>query len=159
MACTEVTPRRPINKQQGQKKEYSIAFNKALNKYQENKIQQYVAKDSLLMYKNSAFGFVYAVTSPLKKQGLKVKKGDKVTFLKTVYSLKDELIYPEEKITTKIGKSTEIVGIQEGLKLMQEDEEIKFIFTSFVAHGFHGDKNRIGRNTPLIVIIKLLTIN
>lgn len=160
VACSKTAPRRPINKIKGQQKEYSIALNKAIHKHQEKLTQEYVHKDSLHTYINSSFDFVYTQLFQSKNTNfIHPKKGDKVTFLKTVYSLKDELIYPEQKQIIEIGKSREIKGIVEGLKLMKEDEEIKFIFTSFVAHGFNGDKNRIGRNTPLIVKIKLLTIN
>ncbi len=158
LACNEPVARRPIHRNHVSKKDRTIAFNKALNKAQEQIIQKYVEKDSLLMYQNSSYGFVYSVVTPsVSKQ--KIDKGTEVTYLKTVYNLKDELIYGQKKVTSVVGKSNEITGIDEGLKLMTEDEEIKFIFTSFVAHGFYGDKNKIGRYTPIIVKIKILKIN
>ncbi len=159
IACTNSTPRRPINRTVNQKKDYSVALNKAINKIQEQQIQKYIKNDSLLNYKNSSYGFVYAFISPFNKKGKTVKEGTAVTYLKTVYNLKDDLIYSEQKVNAIVGKSNHITGIDEGLKLMREDEEIKFIFTSFVSHGFYGDKNKIGRNTPIIVNIKLLKID
>lgn len=159
MSCINSTPRKPINKNKNKKEEYSVEFNRAVNKAQEGQIQKYIQKDSLSIYQNSSFGFVYTVLKSSRKKKNQMGKGTKVTFEKTVYSLKDELIYPTEKQTCVIGKSNEITGVIEGLKLMREDEEIKFIFTSFVAHGFNGDQNRIGRNIPIIVKIKLLNIN
>lgn len=159
MSCTNSTPRKPINKNKSPKTQHSVEFNRAVNKAQEEQIQKYIQKDSLSVYKNSSFGFVYTVLKASGKKKNQIKKGTKVTFEKTVYSLKDELIYPTEKQVCVIGKSNEITGVIEGLKLMREDEEIKFIFTSFVAHGFNGDQNRIGRNIPIIVKIKLLNIN
>lgn len=159
VSCSDSTPRRPVNKSTTKKKNFSIELNKNLNKIEEKRIQEYVVKDSLLNYKNSSFGFVYATLNSSKEKQKRVSKGSEVVFLKTVYSLKDKLIYAQKEETCVMGKSNQIRGIEEGLKLMQEDDEIKFIFSSFVAYGFNGDDIKIGRNTPIIVNIKLLKIN
>ncbi|MGY5351263.1 FKBP-type peptidyl-prolyl cis-trans isomerase [Wenyingzhuangia sp. IMCC45533] len=159
VSCREPVARKPVNKKLESRKDYTVAYHKTLNKFQEDKIQAYVQRDSLVSYQNSSYGFVYAFLKASDKSSKKVANGDEVTYLKTVYSLEDQLIYEEQKVTTIVGKSNEVTGIDEGLKLMEEDEEIKFIFTSFVAHGFYGDRNKIGRNMPIIVKIKLLKIN
>ncbi|MGY6647769.1 hypothetical protein [Wenyingzhuangia sp. IMCC45574] len=160
VSCGKSEPRRPINKKGVVTEDVSVALNKRIRAKEEFLIEKYMAKDSLLTYKDSPFGFSYAVVSLPKNKTVKEKNKNTVyTFEKTVYTLNDELIYPKEIVKSRVQKSHQIVGIKEGIKLMQEDEEIKFIFTSFVAHGFYGDGKRIGVNTPIVVKIKLLNIN
>ncbi|ANW95662.1 hypothetical protein AXE80_04955 [Wenyingzhuangia fucanilytica] len=160
VSCNHDNARRPINKKNSSSKyEYSIALNQKIKELEENKINEYIKKDSLLSYTQSPYGFVYAVIKSSNQLKNKVQKSSVVTYVKTVYNLKNELIYSEIEETIEVGKSNEIKGIEEGLKLMQEDEEFKFIFSSFVAHGFSGDAKKIGANTPIVVKIKLLKIN
>ncbi|NJB81775.1 FKBP-type peptidyl-prolyl cis-trans isomerase [Wenyingzhuangia aestuarii] len=159
VSCTESKPRRPINKRTSEKVEYSVLYNKQINSIQEQLIKEYIQKDSLLNYQYSPFGFAYAVVKPSTKPKKVIRENSIVTYSKTVYFLNNKLVYPEEILTKQLDKSNLIKGIAEGLKLMQEDEEIKFIFSSFVAHGLSGDKNKIGSQTPIVVNIKLLKIN
>ncbi len=158
VSCTKTEPRRPVNKDIRITKDYSVEINKEINTVQQNLIEKYTSVDSLLTYKQSTYGFVYAKIQSSNKTSKVIKKGTKVTFLKTVSSLKNEVIYPEQQQIALIGQTELTAGEEEGVKLMQEDEEFKFIFTSFVAHGFKGDNDRIGRNVPIIVNIKLLKI-
>ena len=160
VSCINSKPRRPINKKKmSSRYDYSIALNKSIRAEQENRIKKYIVNDSLLDYTYHPYGFAYAKLKSSNLSRNKVEQNNIVTFGKTIYSLSNELIYSYVEETIKIEKSDEIKGIEEGLKLMQEDEEFKFIFSSFVSHGFSGDGNKIGANTPIIVKIKLLKIN
>ena len=160
VSCNNAKARRPINKiNSSSKYEYSIILNKTIQAEEENVIKKYIAKDTLLNYTFSPYGFAYVKVKSSDSPTNKVEQNNVVTYVKTVFNLKNDLIYSEIEETIKVGKSKEIKGIEEGLKLMQEDEEFKFIFSSFVSHGFSGDGNKIGANTPVIVNIKLLKIN
>ncbi|WP_010135667.1 FKBP-type peptidyl-prolyl cis-trans isomerase [Ochrovirga pacifica] len=157
--CNRPEPRRPINKKKSSTENYSILINKKIRKLEEQLLEEYIQKDTLLSYQFSPFGFAYAVTQKSKKTKEQVNKNTLYRFEKTVYNLNDELIYPKKIIKSRVATSDLIVGIKEGVKLMHEDEEIKFIFTSFVAHGFSGDGKKIKANMPIVVKIKLLNIN
>ncbi|NIJ45468.1 gliding motility-associated peptidyl-prolyl isomerase [Wenyingzhuangia heitensis] len=160
VSCTQSKPRRAINKVKASKKvEYSILYNKKINSIQEKLIKDYIQKDSLLTYEYSPYGFAYAVVKSSTKPKKVIKESSVLTFSKSVFLLNNKEVYPEEILTVKLNTSNLIKGIIEGLKLMREDEEIKFIFSSFVAHGLNGDKNKIGSHTPIVVNIKLLKIN
>ncbi|MDO3694739.1 hypothetical protein QVZ41_07785 [Wenyingzhuangia sp. chi5] len=160
VSCNNAKARRPINKNKSSSKyDYSIALNKIIQAEEENSIKKYITNDTLFNYTFSPYGFAYAKVKTSDLLTTKVQQNDVVTYTKTVFNLKNELIYSEIQQTIKVGKSNETKGIEEGLKLMQEDEEFKFIFSSFVSHGFSGDGNKIGANTPIIVNIKLLKIN
>ncbi|MGY5353999.1 FKBP-type peptidyl-prolyl cis-trans isomerase [Wenyingzhuangia sp. IMCC45467] len=159
VSCNHTKARRPINKKNDSSKyEYSILLNKTIQAEEENNIKKYIVNDTLLNYNFSPYGFAYAKVKTSEVLKNKVQQNDIVTYVKSVFNLKNELIYREIQETIIVGKSKEIKGIEEGLKLMQEDEEFKFIFSSFVAHGFSGDGNNIGANTPIVVKIKLLKI-
>jgi len=161
VSCKKPTPRRPVNKAQTitKTKNYSIAFNKAINQHQEKKIASYIKKDTTLNYIDSNFGFRYAVVQSSLNQKKEIKKGTKLTYLKTISKLNNKQVYPTTKQSIVLGKSEEIKGIIHGIKLMKEDEEFKFIFTSFAGYGMYGDEKKIVGNTPIIVNIKLLNIN
>lgn len=159
LSCSKSEPRRPINKVKSSGVNVSIELNKRIRVLEEKWIEDYIKKDSLTTYQHSPFGFAYTVTKTSNKPKKESNKNTVYTFERTVYTLGNQLIYPKQLIKSRVAVSDEITGIKEGIKLMREDEEFKFIFTSFVAHGFYGDGNRIGANTPIIVKIKLLNIN
>ena len=159
VSCNQTNARRPINKKNiVSTYDYSIALNKTIQEKEEKDIKTYIVQDSSYVYTYSPHGFAYTKLKKTKELGKKAKQESVVTYVKTVYNLKNELIYNRVEETLMIGKSKEIKGIEQGLKLMQEYEEFKFIFSSFVAHGFSGDGNKIGANTPIVVKIKLLEI-
>ena len=157
-SCHNSKPRRPIHRGHLVKEDYSVVLNKSVRSLEEKNIKLYIEKDSLFTYSFSPYGFSYAKLKQNPLATKTVQSGSTVIYEKTVYNLANQLIYAKAEESCVVGKSNEIKGIQEGLKLMQENEEFKFIFTSFVAHGFHGDENKIGANTPLVVNIKLLKI-
>ncbi|MDO6738321.1 FKBP-type peptidyl-prolyl cis-trans isomerase [Wenyingzhuangia sp. 2_MG-2023] len=159
VSCNNSEARRPINKQKSSKKDFSIELNKQIRAAEEQRIQKYIERDTVLNYEYSPFGFAYAITKTSTKPQQEILKTSVLSFEKTVYTLDNQMVYPKEVIKSRLEGSNLITGIREGVKLMREDEEIKFIFSSFVAHGFHGDESKIGANTPIVVKIKLLNIN
>lgn len=161
-SCAKKEPRRPINKIKKQTvTDYSIKINKALNGLQELKIQKYINQDSLQVYKNSTYGFYYAkIKSSIENS--KVKTGDTIQFVRSTFKLDGTIIAylsTNNAETYIVDKMPLIKGLQQGVKLMREKEEFKFIFPSFVAHGIKGDGKSIQPNEPIIVNIKLLKIN
>jgi len=159
VSCSESKGRRPVNKKLSTKVEYSVLYNKHINEVQDKLINEYIEKDTLLEYKHTSSGFAYAYVKESKKSEKLITDSSVLTFSKKVFLLNDKLLYNDDVQTVKLENSNLIRGIDLGLKLMQEGEEIKFIFSSFVAHGLSGDNKKIGSHTPIIVKIKLLKIN
>ncbi|MBM3417837.1 MAG: hypothetical protein FJY17_02810 [Bacteroidetes bacterium] len=58
----------------------------------------------------------------------------------------------------KIGSSELESGIQEGIKLMREGEQAKFILPSYLGHGLLGDRYTIPPQAILYVDVKLIEI-
>jgi FKBP-type peptidyl-prolyl cis-trans isomerase len=48
-----------------------------------------------------------------------------------------------------------MMGLRDGIKLMNEGEKVTFLFPSHMGYGYHGDNNRIGTNQPLICTVTL----
>lgn len=158
-SCNQSEPRRPINKVTSSKNKLSIEINKQIRAAEEQIIKQYIQKDTLVDYQFSPSGFAYGVLSSSLNTKKEIFKTSVLTFDQTIYNLNNQVLYPKKEMVTRLENSTLITGIREGLKLMKEDEEFKFIFSSFVAHGFRGDNHKIGKNTPIVVKIKLININ
>lgn len=159
VSCVDRDGRRPVNKKKTITNNYaSILLNKTIKAMEENEINNYILKDSLLTYNYSPYGFAYAKLKTSLKQKKQMNQPHKVNYIQTVYNMRNDLIYNNVEKTIVLDKLQETKGVEEGLKLMKEDEEFKFIFSSFVFHGFTGDGNKIGANTPVVVKIKLLKI-
>ena len=162
LACQPTKPRKPIHQnknRQGNHANYSVALNKALVQHQELQIQKYIQQDSLNQYTTSNFGFFYTILKHGNPSGSKIQKGTEVVYEKTLFHLNGKQIYSPEQKKIVLGKSDEIKGIVEGLKLMKEGDQFKFIFTSFAGYGMYGDEKKIKGNTPIITIINILNIN
>ncbi|MEN8765456.1 MAG: FKBP-type peptidyl-prolyl cis-trans isomerase [Wenyingzhuangia sp.] len=159
VSCNQTKPRRPIHRNNNlSAHHYSIALNKINQAREEKSIKHYIEQDSLSSYTISPKGFAYTILKKDVDSTKNPKSGALVTYVKTIYNLRNELIYNSIQETIKIDKSREIKGVEQGLKLMRENEEFKFIFSSFVAYGVVGDRGGIGPNTPIVVEIKLLKI-
>ena len=157
-SCDNPVPRRPVSNHSGSYMKESVALNKKINKLQASAIDYYIKKDSVSTYINSPDGFVYKYIHQKKEEKRTPKAGDKVFFEYEISDLTDHILYTEEELGENqllIDKEDIESGLQNGLKLMKEGEEIVFIFPSYKAFGYIGDRERIGINQPLIYKVKL----
>jgi len=161
-ACTETQPRRAINLPKVSDLENTININKALFAEEQNLLQEYIALDSTLVYLNSGKGFYYAYLNKVKN-GRFPKKGDQVLFEQEIIGLDGTILYAKNNLGLRsyiVDKEHQIKGLKEGIKLMKQGEEVKFLFSSFVAYRMNGDNlNIIGSNEPIVSTIKLIKIN
>jgi len=161
-SCVDPTPRRPVNHKKESYIQKSIQLNKKINVGESKIIKEYIKQDSLNSYNNSSSGFWYTYLHKNASEERTPKLGEIVLFEYEIYDLSNTLIYSKEElgqVSYYVDKEDLESGLQEGLKLMKEGEEIKFIFPSFKAYGFTGDRKKIGVKQPLIYKVKLININ
>ncbi len=160
--CNKTEARRAVNLTKVSELNKTIAINKRIFLEEQNLIKKYIELDSTLAYINSGKGFWYAY---LIKNDNSVKpiRGDNIVFEQELIGLDGTILYTKKDLGLRsyvVDKEHIIKGLKEGLKIMGEKEEIKFIFSSFVAYRMNGDASgRIGSNEPIISKIKLITIN
>ena len=161
-SCKKTEPRRAINLTKVSELEKTIAVNKILFSEEQNLMKKYMELDSSLVYKNSRKGFWYAYLHKVNNSVFP-KKGDIVVFEQEIIALDGTVLFAKKDLGLRsyvVDKEHIIKGLKEGLKLMKEGEEVKFLFSSFVAYRMNGDTSRIiGSNEPVVSIIKLIKIN
>lgn len=161
-SCSKPTPRRPVIHHSSSVLESSVEINRKINDFEAKMIQQYIQKDSLNEYSASADGFWYHFLVRNEKGKTILAPGVKVEFEYEISNLSNKVLYSYQELgkrTYIIDKEHIILGLQKGIKMLQEGDEIQFIFPSFHAYGKLGDGSKIGINQPLIYKVKLLKIN
>ncbi|MGB2129600.1 MAG: gliding motility-associated peptidyl-prolyl isomerase GldI [Flavicella sp.] len=163
VSCDSNEARKPIQRKGGASLKKSVDVNKVLFEKEQNAMRDFMRLDSLHIYQDSGKGFWYTL---LQKSSAITKtpvKGDVIQFEQEILSLNGKVIYSKEELgiqTYVVDKEHVVKGVKEGVKLMRENEEFKFIFSSFVAFRMNGDEaQRVGVNEPIVSIIKLLKIN
>lgn len=153
--------RRPLKQISGEFIKKSVERNKKLNSNEEAFIENIIKKDSVLKYQTSQKGYWFAYLKKNDVPSLNPKKGDVAVFTYVVTDLKGNVIYNETELKEQnyiVDKQNIMIGLRDGIKLMQKNEKVKFIFPSNFAYGYHGDKNKIGSNVPLICTVTLKDI-
>lgn len=160
-SCQEPQARLPISKSKSSQIDQSIALNKSLIQDEEALILEYISQDSSKEYLNSTQGFWYAYNQRHLEDTYYPKAGDLVTFTYSVMDLENQEIYSESEIGTLtylVDKEDQLKGLRHAVKLLKEKEKASFIFPSHLTYGYTGDKNKIGKNIPLILNLTLLSI-
>ncbi|MDC9722729.1 MAG: gliding motility-associated peptidyl-prolyl isomerase GldI [Urechidicola sp.] len=162
ISCVDTEPRRPVSHHSTSYIKESVKLNKHINEVEEKAILYYIAQDSLKKYTRSKNGFWYASILQKQSGNRKPVVGDRVLFEYEIFDLRNQLIYSKAEIGQVnyiIDKENLTTGLQDGLKLMREGEEMQFLFPSFKAFGFTGDQEKIGIKQPLVYSVKLISIN
>ncbi len=161
--CKTPEARRPVTQNSGSFINESIMRNRDLIAQEEAEILKLIEKDPTTDYIASNNGFWYYYnkksTDSTKTESPIFK--DIVKFDYTIKSLYGEVIYDQSELPTKtyaIDQEELFSGLREGLKLMKEGEVVSFIFPSYKAYGYYGDKNKIGANVPIITTVSLYSI-
>ena len=162
VSCTKTKPRRAINGNSISALDKTVALNKKLFAKEQEQMQIYMDLDSSHTYINSNKGFWYTYLSK-KEKGPRPIKGDRVTFEQDIIALDGTVLYAKKELGLRnyyVDKEHVIKGVKEGIKMMREGEEVKFLFSSFVAFRMNGDAaQRIDSNEPIISRIKIIKIN
>lgn len=160
-SCKEQEARRPVTASKSHTLASTAEQLKQINKIEEAKIQDYIAKDSLSTYISSPNGYWYQYLNKVEEDTVSPKKEDVVELSYEIYDLNGQVIYSKEELglkTYKIDKEDFIPALQMGIKLMKVGETIKFVIPSHNAFGVVGDENKIGINQSIISIVTLLNI-
>jgi gliding motility-associated peptidyl-prolyl isomerase len=162
-SCSTPTPRKPIVRKTSTFLKESIERNKVINQVEEQALLDYIHNDSLNTYITSPNGFWYRYNT---KSSLVTKlpvKGDEIMYAFEIKDVNNEILYTKEELGDRnylVDREELISGLQEGLKLMKEGEEVLFLFPSYKAYGYSGYK-KIAGNQPLVytVEVKKITSN
>ena len=160
VACAQPQPRKPVVKKTSTFLTESIERNKAINKAEEGVFRSIMDTDSINTYIASSNGFWYYYNKRDTVNTRLPVRGDEVIFDYQINNVNGELIYSKEELGERnylVDKQELITGLQDGLKLMKEGEEVTFLFPSHKAYGYSGYKNITG-NQPLIYKVKLKEI-
>lgn len=151
-------PRRPISHKSGEFMKQSVERNKKLNNQEEQLIANLIKKDTVNKYISSSKGYWFYYNKKNVVAQPKPVTGDITVFDYEIKDLNGNIIYNQAELKTqnyKVDKQDFIMGIQHGIKQMQEGEKVTFLFPSHLAFGYHGDNNKIGTNKPLMCTVTL----
>lgn len=157
-SCKEPEARRPKTHSVNNFHKEVIAQYKKMNALENEKITSFILKDSVYNYKTSANGLWYAHIIKDTLMANVVKSNDLVVLEYDIKTLNNQLLYDTRKISYKVDKQEFIPGLQEGIKLMKEGEQIVFIIPSYRAYGVTGDDDKIKMNQPIKSTVKLIKI-
>ena len=163
VSCKSPEARYPVSQNSGSYINESIERNKELVEREEAIIKEIIEKDSSNEYFESQDGFWYYYNkkSTDSSNTQTPEFGDLVTFDHSLSALNGEVIYAEGEKPTReyaIDQEELFSGLRQGLKLMKEGETLTFLFPSYKAYGYYGDKNKIGTNVPLKAKVTLHNI-
>lgn len=162
ISCREPQARRPVSVKTGTTFiQESINRNKQLLAFEEEQIRTLIEKDTVHTYISSPNGYSYYYNTKNETASYYPKTDDVIKLSYEVKSIDNTLIYSKEDIgeqTIKVDKVELFPGLRTAIKLIKEGETMTFIFPSALAHGYHGDNDRIGTNIPIICTVTLLDI-
>lgn len=150
--------RKPISHSSGSFMKESVARNKKIIAGEENQIKAVIKSDSTKQYIASKKGYWYCYESINLADSLTPMKGDVVLFDYEIKDLQGTVIYSQEELKPqvyRVDKQNIMMGLRDGIKLMRKKEKVRFLFTSHMGFGYHGDNNKIGTNQPLSCTVTL----
>ncbi|WP_373059101.1 gliding motility-associated peptidyl-prolyl isomerase GldI [Zunongwangia sp. H14] len=163
VSCKSPEARRPVSQSSGSYIDQSVERNKALLSQEEAYITKIMERDSTRDYiaSNNGFWYFYNERNTDSTNTQTPEFGDILIFDYTISTLDGKPIYAEgEKATREYAVDQEelFTGLREGLKLMKEGETVTFLFPSYKAYGYYGDKAKIGTNLPITTKVTLHSI-
>ncbi|MDN3594722.1 gliding motility-associated peptidyl-prolyl isomerase GldI [Zunongwangia endophytica] len=163
ISCKSPEARYPVSQNSGSYINESVAYNQKLLAEEESKIKQIIASDSTENYIASTNGFWYFYNEKGADSVSKIRPefGDLVKFDYHISTLDNQSIYEEGEKPTKeyaVDQEKLFSGLRDGIKLMKAGETITFLFPSYKAFGYYGDKNKIGTNIPIKTTVTLHSI-
>lgn len=160
LSCNEPEPRKPIVRKSSTFLKESVVRNKVINKLEEKAFLEFIEKDTINDYLASEKGFWYYYNKKDSVSTIYPKKGDEVIYTYEIKDIYNDILYSEEDLGQRsylVDQQELITGLQDGIKLMKEGEEVTFLFPSHKAYGYSG-YDKIGSNQPLIYTVTLKKI-
>ncbi|PIV16227.1 MAG: gliding motility-associated peptidyl-prolyl isomerase GldI [Flavobacteriales bacterium CG03_land_8_20_14_0_80_35_15] len=160
-SCSNPTPRYPVKYRDDTNFNEIINQNKLLVGLQDKAFNNYISSNPEMHFINSQSGFWYAYLNQNHHSNRTPKPSETVIFTYQIADIDNQIIYSKEELGEQsfvIDKEQRETGLQNGLKLMKENEEVMFLFPSFLAYGVLGDRKKIKTNQPLIYTVYLKKI-
>ena len=157
-SCSQQQARRPLTQNSGQFMKESMNRNIKLIANEEAMIDSVIRKHPERKYIATPKGYWYYYETENTKDTLTPKRGDVAFFDYEIADLKGNVIYSEVELqpqTYLVDKQNILMGLRDGIKLMNKNEKVSFLFPSHLGHGYRGDNDRIPANLPLIVTVSL----
>ena len=150
--------REPISRSSGTFMKESIERNKKLVASEEQQIDSIIKSNPQITYHASDKGYWYHYEIENTTDTIRPKRGDVAFFNYEVKDLHGNIIYSEVELRPQVyyvDKENIMMGLRDGIKLMNEGEKVTFLFPSNMGYGYHGDNKRIGINQPLMCTVTL----
>lgn len=157
-SCSQQQARRPVSHSSGTFMKESIQRNKKLIAGEESQIDSIIKSNPQIKYIASDKGYWYHYDVEVTQDSIRPKRGDVAFFNYEVKDINGNVIYSEAELKPQVyyvDKQNIMMGLRDGIKLMNEGEKVTFLFPSHMGFGYHGDNNRIGTNQPLICTVTL----
>jgi gliding motility-associated peptidyl-prolyl isomerase len=156
--CSQQQARKPVSQSSGTFMKESIKRNKKLVANEESLIDSIIKSNPQVKYIASDKGYWYHYEVEKTNDTIRPKRGDIAYFDYEVKDLKGNVIYSEVELRPQVyyvDKENIMMGLRDGIKLMNEGETVTFLFPSHMGFGYHGDNKKIGTNEPLICTVTL----
>ncbi|MEC4053658.1 gliding motility-associated peptidyl-prolyl isomerase GldI [Myroides odoratimimus] len=153
--------RKPISKSKESIIQSSALKNMNMVKSEEELISQYIETDKDNTYINSKNGFWYSYQERKIHDSIRPSEGNTVMYTYEISTLQDSLLYSSNDIGVLsyiVDKEDILPILRHSIKLMKKNESIKVLSPSILAYSYLGDRNKIGKNQPLIFTIDLKSI-
>ena len=157
-SCSQQQARRPVSHSSGTFMKESIQRNKKLVADEESQIDSIIKSNPQIKYIASDKGYWYHYDIENTQDSIRPKRGDVAFFDYEVKDINGNVIYSQVELKPQVyyvDKQNIMMGLRDGIKLMNEGEKVTFLFPSHMGFGYHGDNNRIGTNQPLICTVML----
>ena len=157
-SCSQQQARRPLTQTSGKFMKESMNRNIKLIANEEALIDSVIRKHPERKYIATPKGYWYFYEMENTKDTLTPKRGDVAYFDYEIADLKGNVIYSEVELkpqTYLVDKQNILMGLRDGIKLMNKNEKVSFLFPSHLGHGYRGDNDRIPPNLPLVVTVSL----
>ncbi len=119
-------------------------------------IKEWIANHPENKFTETAQGFWLSISKDINTQN--AKKTDIILYDKQIEDFSGNVIYNfQEKENQKLvlGKSYEIRGVEYAMYNLSEGDEATLLIPSSLAYGLYGDEDKIGKNIPIIVHLKV----
>jgi len=156
--CSQQQAREPLTRSSGTFMKESIQRNKKLIANEEGQIDSIIKSNPKVKYIASDKGYWYHYEMENTTDTIRPKRGDVAFFNYEVKDIKGNVIYSEVELRPQVyyvDKENIMMGLRDGIKLMNKGEKVTFLFPSHMGFGYHGDNKRIGTNQPLICTVTL----
>jgi gliding motility-associated peptidyl-prolyl isomerase len=157
-SCVQQQARRPLTQTSGEFLRESANRNIKMIANEEALIDAVIRKNPERKYIASKKGYWYYYQLENTQDTVTPKRGDVAYFDYEITDLEGTIIYSEVELkpqTYLVDKQDILMGLRDGIKLMNKNEKVSFLFPSHLGHGYRGDNDRVPPNLPLVVTVNL----